>query len=301
MSEKNPPNFVNAADAYEKNLLNYKIFESEDLNDNKDAQQRPPLIILHSLLGSMDNWRGQAKRLSDKRTVITMDLRNHGNSPHVAGMSYREMYEDVLLLLKHLKITTFDCLGHSMGGKVAMQMALANSTAINSQADTPVLNKLIIVDIAPRPYPLWHQQTLDIVMRAPVAELKSREAIDEYLQDSIEDATERGFMIKNLRRANDNDEPISGSKSGFRWKCNIPEIARGYLKIAGFSTAEQTFNNKTLFIGGADSPYIREQDHSIINSLFPNSTIITIENAGHLPHFQQADEFFTRVDNFLKN
>lgn len=275
-----------------KDLLNYKIYEST----STVAQEKTPLIILHGLLGSMDNWRGQAKRLSENRTVITMDLRNHGNSPHFAGMSYRDMYEDVLKLLIHLNIQSFDCLGHSMGGKVAMQMALANA----NEPDVPTLNKLIIVDIAPRPYPLWHQQTIETVMKAPVAELDSRQSIDDYLQDTIEDATERGFMIKNLRRANENDDPIHGSRSGFRWKCNIDEIARGYLKIAGFSTAEQTFANKTLFMGGGDSPYIREQDYSIIKSLFTNSTIITIENAGHLIHFQQADVFFDRVDGFLK-
>lgn len=269
-------------------FLNHKIYQPEDLS----LQQQTPLIILHGLLGSMDNWRGQAKRLSKNRPVITMDLRNHGNSPHVAGMSYREMYEDVLSLLIYLNIDNFDCLGHSMGGKVAMQLALAN----NGQVDVPVLNKLVIVDIAPRPYPLWHQKTLEIVMKAPVAELDSREAIDDYLQDSIDDATERGFMIKNLRRANENDDPATG----FRWKCNINEIARGYLKIAGFSTAEATFGNKTLFISGSDSPYIREQDYPIINALFLNSKIITIENAGHLPHFQQADDFFERVDSFLR-
>jgi len=264
------------------NLLNYKIYEKQDLN----TENRPPLIILHGLLGSMDNWRGQAKRLSKTRTVITMDLRNHGDSPHLAGMSYREMYEDVLTLISHLNIDAFDCLGHSMGGKVAMQLALVNP---------PQLKKLIIVDIAPRPYPLWHQQTLEIIMKAPVAKMSSRQEVDDYLQDSIEDATERGFMIKNLRRANENDEPATG----FRWRINIDEIAKGYLKIAGFSTAGQTFNNKTLFIGGGDSPYIREQDHTIIHSLFLKSTIISIEGSGHLPHFQQADEFFERVNGFL--
>lgn len=275
-----------------ENLLHYKIFQVED----STLQQKPPLIILHGLLGSMDNWRGQAKRLSKNRTVITVDLRNHGNSPHISGMSYREMYEDVLTLLRHLKIEHFDCLGHSMGGKAAMQMALANGLSNQSEELRPQLHKLIIVDIAPRSYPLWHQKTLDAVLNAPVAELDSRQAIDDYLQDSIEDATERGFMIKNLRRATENDEP----NTGFRWKCNMSEIARGYLKIANFSTAEQIFSNKTLFIHGGDSPYVREPDHPIIKALFPNSILITIENAGHLPHFQQADEFFEHVDGFLR-
>lgn len=276
----------------EQNLLNYKIFEAEDA----EAQEKAPLIILHGLLGSMDNWRAQAKRLSVNRTVITMDLRNHGSSPHVSGMSYREMYEDVLLLLKHLNIEKFDCLGHSMGGKVAMQMALANGNNSQTEQPEPILQKLIIVDIAPRSYPLWHQKTLETVLNTPVAELDSRQAIDDYLQDSIEDATERGFMIKNLRRANKGDNP----STGFRWKSNMEEIARGYIKIANFTTAQSTFTNKTLFMRGGDSPYVREQDHPIIKSLFPNSTLITIENAGHLPHFQQADEFFERVDGFFQ-
>ena len=276
------------SNSHTSELLNYKIYQAEDTV----AENKPPLVILHGLLGSMDNWRGQAKRLAKNRTVITMDLRNHGNSPHLSGMSYREMYEDVLMLLNHLEIKQFDCLGHSMGGKVAMQMALANS----NEPEIAKIQKLIIVDIAPRPYPLWHQQTLETVLKAPVAELTSRQSIDDYLQNSIEDATERGFMIKNLRRANEDDVP----PTGYRWKCNMEEIARGYLKIAGFSTAGQTFNNKTIFIGGGDSPYIREQDHSIIKSLFTDATIITIENAGHLPHFQQADEFFERVDKFLR-
>jgi len=275
-----------------ESFLNYKIFETED----SESQQKTPLIILHGLLGSMDNWRAQAKRLSANRTVITMDLRNHGSSPHLAGMSYREMYEDVLLLLKHLNIEKFDCLGHSMGGKVAMQMALANGKMPSSEQTKPVLEKLLVVDIAPRAYPLWHQKTLEAVLNAPLAELDSRQAIDDHLQDSIDDATERGFMIKNLRRANKDDNP----STGFRWKCNMEEIARGYLKIANFTTAQATFNNKTLFMRGGDSPYVREQDYPIIKALFPNSIVITIENAGHLPHFQQADEFFERVDGFFQ-
>ena len=271
-----------------QDLLHYKVFTPE----NSQAQKQVPLLILHGLLGSMDNWRSQAKRLSENRTVVTMDLRNHGNSPHLKGMSYREMYEDVIKVAEHLKLNKFDLLGHSMGGKVAMQMALSQE-----ERQSDLINRLIVVDIAPRSYPLWHQQTIQAVMNAPVESMESRKDIDDYLKDSIEDSTERSFMIKNLRRANDTEDSLEGK--GFRWKINLSEISRGYLKIAGFTNAHQTFSNKTRFIRGEISVYILDQDVSIIHTLFPNSKIITIKNSGHLPHIQQADVFFHQINSFL--
>ena len=271
----------------ETEILSHKVYPGE----TPLAEKQIPLIILHGLFGSMDNWRSQAQRLSAKRPVIILDLRNHGNSPHIKGMSYREMYEDVIKLAKHLKIPKFDLLGHSMGGKVAMQMALAQE-----ELQLDFINRLIVVDIAPRPYPLWHQTTLKAVLGAPVETLKSRQEIDDHLKLTIDDAVERSFMIKNLRRAK---QDIDGSDIGFRWKSDVQEIAKGYLKIAGFTTSGQTFSNPTLFIDGEDSRYMREQDHPIIKALFPNSTISTVKNSDHLPHIQQADEFFSLCDTFL--
>lgn len=257
-------------------LLKYKTF------DSKSNNTRTPLFILHGLLGSMDNWRTQAKRLSEHRTVYTLDLRNHGSSPHIKGMSYREMYEDVIKVIKHEHLEEINLLGHSMGGKVAMQLALAQPSMIK---------RLIVVDIAPKPYPLWHQKTLQAVMSAPVASMNSRQEIDDYLKPSIEDTAERGFMIKNLKRNNNTE--------GFSWRCNLQEISRGYLKIAGFSTALEQYLNKTLFIRGEESNYINDSDQPLIQSLFPDAKIFSINRSGHLPHIQQADLFFEKVDNFL--
>ncbi len=268
-------------------ILSHRIFPGE----TPQAKKQFPLIILHGLFGSMDNWRSQAKNLSEKRPVIILDLRNHGTSPHIKGMSYREMYEDVIKLTKHLDIPKFDLLGHSMGGKVAMQMALAQK-----ELNQDLINRLIIVDIAPRPYPLWHQTTLKAVLGAPVESLESRQQIDDHLKESIDDDVERAFMIKNLRRAKLDPD---GSDKGFRWKSDIQEIAKGYLKIAGFSTSGQTFTNETLFIDGEDSRYMREQDYPIIKALFPNSTISIVKNSDHLPHIQQPDVFFSLCDTFL--
>ena len=262
-------------------LLNYKLFSAiDDLGSS--AQQQTPLIILHGLLGSMGNWRSQAKKLSQFRPVYTLDLRNHGDSPHLKGMSYREMYEDVLKVAENEQLKSFHLLGHSMGGKVAMQLALAQAEKVE---------RLIIVDIAPKPYPLWHQKTLQGVMSTPVAELSSRQEVDEYLKPWIEDTAERTFMLKNLKRIKD--------QKGFEWRCNLPEISKGYLKIAGFTTALDTYSKKSLFIKGENSHYIQDTDTTLISSLFPSSTIISIPDSAHLPHFQQASLFFEEVNRFL--
>lgn len=261
-------------------LLNYKIFLPED----KTLHGKKPLFILHGLMGSMDNWRSQAKQLSQFQPIYTLDLRNHGSSPHLKGMSYREMYEDVIKVAKHNEISSFHLLGHSMGGKVAMQLALTQASMVES---------LIIVDIAPKPYPLWHQKTLQGVLSAPIETMQTRQQVDQYLKPWIEEQGERTFMLKNLKRNNTNTE------QGFSWRCNLDEISKGYLKIAGFSTAHQQYDKKTLFIRGGDSNYIQESDTPIILSLFPNSKITTIENSGHLPHFQQPEIFYTHVKDFL--
>ena len=261
-------------------LLNYKVFTPED----KENQSKHPLIILHGLLGSQDNWRSQAKRLSATRPVITLDLRNHGNSPHIKGMSYREMYEDVIRVVEHENLNEFHLLGHSMGGKVAMQLALAHPEKVK---------RLIIVDIAPKSYPLWHQNLFQAIMSVPEESMISRQAVDDYLKTSIENETDRRFMLKNLKRNTDDN--------GFSWRVNLKEISRGYLKIAGFSTALATFPNKALFIRGGLSQYILEADTRLIHSLFPQTNIISMEKSGHLPHAQQADLFFEHINHFLSS
>ena len=265
-------------------LLNYKIFTPEDKKNNTST----PLFIIHGLLGSMDNWRSQAKRLSATRPVITLDLRNHGNSPHIKGMSYREMYEDVIKVAKAENIKSFHLLGHSMGGKVAMQLALAHPELVDS---------LIVVDIAPKPYPLWHQKLFHAVMTVPIDTITSRNEIDEHLKEVIEDRDERSFMLKNIKR-NPNQE---SETPRYSWKPNLKEISKGYLKIAGFTTALAQYPKQTLFIKGGNSPYIQDSDNTLIKSLFPHSSIVTLKNSGHLPHVQQADDFFDAVTLFLSS
>jgi len=275
-------------------ILNYKVFTPEDKNN----KQQIPLFILHGLLGSMDNWRSQAKLLSKDRPVFTLDLRNHGDSPHIKGMSYREMYEDVIKVAKKENIKYFHLLGHSMGGKVAMQLALANPNMIES---------LIVVDIAPKPYPLWHQKLFQAVMTVPIDSITSRNEIDDHLKGAIEDRAERSFMLKNIKRNSDYKSNHSSRHKTehdtdtalYSWKPNLKEISKGYLKIAGFTTSLAQYPKKTLFIKGENSPYIQESDSNLILSLFPNANVTIIKDSGHLPHIQQKEEFYKVVSLFL--
>lgn len=254
--------------------LNYKQFG--DTNN-------PALFMLHGLLGSMDNWRGQAQKLSTHYNVITPDLRNHGHSPHLAGMRYKEMAEDVLSLANDLSISSFDLLGHSMGGKVAMNLALNNADR---------LHKLIIVDIAPKSYPLWHLPIFNALLSLPVHEIKSRKTANDMLVDAIESPVERAFLLKNLK---------SNGNGGYEWRCDLSEITRTYLNVANFNSVEGvTFDKPTLFIKGGKSPYLDPiEDAEKINSLFPQATITSIDDAGHLPHIESAETFSSNINRFL--
>ena len=256
-------------------LLNYKKFGDEG-NPNT-------IILLHGMLGSMDNWRSQAKRLSTHFHVITPDLRNHGRSPHLSGMRYQDMAQDILDLCSYLGLKQFDLLGHSMGGKVAMEIALKEGT---------VVERLVIVDIAPRPYSLTHLKTFKALLSLPVNDLDSRSQADELLSKHIENPFERAFLLKNLK----------SSTSGYSWRCNLQEITRAYLNIANFTQkASPSFSGKTLFIRGADSPYVDENnDLPVINNFFPHATLKTIKKAGHNPHTEQSDIFYQTISGFLE-
>lgn len=257
-------------------LLHYKTYPTL----NKKCQD-PPLFILHGLLGSMDNWRTQAKRLSQFRTIITVDLRNHGHSPHSNDMSYKQMALDIIAIIKHEKLAKIDLMGHSMGGKIAMWLALHYPAHVK---------KLIIVDIAPKTYPLWHQKVLAAMLKAPLSQFQTRKEIDQYLSIAIEDNVERTFLTKNVQRL---------TKGGYEWRCNLEAIVKSYLKIAGFPVPDLVFANPTLFIHGENSPYIKPDDHLLIKSLFTHSHIQPIANSAHLPHIEQPDEFYRHIKNFF--
>ena len=255
--------------------LNYKQFGDTS---------KPALFMLHGLLGSMDNWRSQAQKLSAHFNVITPDLRNHGHSPHLSGMRYKDMAGDILSLADDLGIESFDLLGHSMGGKVAMTIALNNPER---------LKKLIIVDIAPKSYPLWHLPIFNALLALPVHDIKSRKTANDMLVDAIETPVERAFLLKNLK---------SDGNGGYEWRCDLAEITKTYLNVANFNSPQgAVFDKPTLFIKGGLSPYIApDEDAEKITALFPQASIKTVEDAGHLPHIESAETFSQLINELLE-
>jgi esterase len=241
-----------------------------------------PLIILHGLLGSLDNWHTLSKTFAASFRVLAVDLRNHGRSPHSDNLTYETMAEDVLELMNTQHISSSHLLGHSMGGKVAMTLALAYPTRIS---------KLIVVDIAPRSYRRLHDELLDALMSVDLALFQSRHQIDEELARKIPDRAIRQFLMKNLAR----DE--SGS---FRWKANLATISRNDEELSTEIDAPAAFPNPTLFVKGERSDYIIESDFPSILRLFPNARIESID-AGHWVHAESPDQFADVVQQFLRD
>lgn len=253
-------------------MLNYRLYGEPDNN---------PLVVLHGLLGSQDNWHTFAKGQEGKRSVVALDLRNHGGSPHVEGMTYRDMAADVVEVLAALGIPACDLMGHSMGGKVAMVLALHHPALIR---------RLLVVDIAPKAYPPRHQALLQAMASMPLAELSSRKQADEWLTTTVKHPFERGFLLKNLGRAADGT---------FYWQCNLADIARHYLKISGFPVTDLVSPVPALFIDGGQSDYVQDTDLPLIRQYFPAAERGTVGAAGHLPHVQTPAEFTALVEGFL--
>jgi len=240
-----------------------------------------PLIILHGVFGSADNWQTVGKILAEQFKVYLVDLRNHGNSPHSDEFNYQLMAEDIIELMNDENIESGYLLGHSMGGKVAMNVAMSNAERIE---------KLIVVDIAPRAYPPHHQQIFEGFESVKLESLKSRGEADNQMSAVIANIGIRQFILKNLARTSDGT---------FRWKLNLEAIKKATNSIGDSTPEELTFVGKTLFIGGSKSDYIQKTDHIKIKKLFPNSEIEIIEGAGHWVHAEKPKELIEIVQSFL--
>lgn len=241
-----------------------------------------PLLILHGLFGTLDNWQTISKRLAEHYNVFLVDLRNHGRSPHSEQHDYDAMAEDVLRLVDELQIPTPAIMGHSMGGKVAMNYALKYPTRIT---------KLIVVDIAPKAYPPHHDEIIDALQSVDINTVTSRGDVDKQLAKTISQEEVRLFLMKNLYRKEDNT---------FGWRMNLDAIEKNYEKIAAPITSDTPFKKNTLFIKGGRSRYILPEDvYTSIEHLFTQVEVETIPNAGHWVHAEAPDEVFDLVTRFL--
>jgi len=240
----------------------------------------PPVLILHGLFGSHQNWLPVARELSGTFRVLTVDLRNHGQSPHHDESSYAVMAEDVARLIDDLDLGKVSLLGHSLGGKVAMQVALSHPE---------VVERLVIVDIGPRAYVSLHDDVFAALSHLDLAGIHSRSQADELLSATIPHRPTRHFLLTNLMRA---------PEGRWRWRMNLETLHAHREHLAG-SLHGAPFPGPTLFIRGALSSYLAENDLNAIRNLFPRATLHTIAEAGHWVQVDAPGPFIAAVRQFL--
>lgn len=239
-----------------------------------------PIVIMHGIFGSSDNWLTQAKILSEKYRVILVDLRNHGQSPKDEAFDYQVMVSDMEKFMEDLHLQDPVVIGHSMGGKVAMNFAIAHPDR---------LSRLIVVDISPRPYNLEHYVILDGLNAIAIDTLASRSEADQTLVPYVPESDVRQFLLKNLQRK---------PEGGFGWKINLPVITMNLPKIGYDLQYEGTFDKPTLFIRGSRSRYVRDEDMGRIQEIFPLAQLETLDT-GHWVQAEKPQEFVKVVMDWL--
>ncbi len=241
-----------------------------------------PIIILHGLLGSSDNWLTVAKSFSENYTVYLIDQRNHGRSPWSEEWNYDVMSADLLEFINQNNIINPVLIGHSMGGKTVMNFA--------TKYKPELFSKLIIVDIAPKFYNIEYGEYLKGMQNMDIANMQNRTQAEEHLKPYAPENGVRQFLLKNLFR-NEN--------GNFAWRPNL-KIISAELKNIGIALNENAVSEKpTLFIRGELSDYILDSDWSDILKHFPNAKLETIIGASHWVHAEKPEKFIEIVNNFI--
>ncbi len=236
---------------------------------------KPPLLIAHGLFGSARNWGVIAKRLSDEREVVAVDMRNHGASFWADSHRYPDLAGDLTTVLDTLA-TPADVLGHSMGGKSAMMLALTRPNLVR---------RLVVADIAPVAYAHSQQPQIDAMRRVNLATVASRSDAEAQMQ--AESPAIAAFLLQSL------------DLSERRWKLNLDVLEREMPQITGWPAVTGTFPRATLFLTGANSHYVRSEHRDTIRTLFPRARFARIPDSGHWLHAEKPREFEATVRAFL--
>ena len=254
------------------------------LYSRKVGENGPDFVVLHGLFGSGKNWRSFAGSLEDDFQVWTLDARNHGDSPHADSMSYQQMAEDVARFFVENELENVVLLGHSMGGKTAMQLALQFPDRIAA---------LIVVDIAPVCYDHLHKQLklIEAMQELDLAAEMSRSEIEKKLAVKIPEKRLLSFLMTNLNRQN----------GQFQWRIGLEQIAAGMQELLNYPELKSVFKGPVQFIGGENSAYLKFEYHALIRKYFPESRITMLENCGHWLHVEQPAAFQKTVNEFLQD
>jgi len=240
-----------------------------------------PLVILHGLYGNQANWSVHARQLAEHYAVYALDARNHGQSPHAESMQLEAMAADVAETMAALGIASAHLLGHSMGGKTAMLLALQQPQHVLS---------LVVVDIAPVDYRKTHDGVLHALLGLDLSALQGRDDAERLLAQSIPETAVRNFLLTNLQRA---------AAGGFEWRINLPVIARCFTALTGWPSPDAVYEGPVLFIRGDSSDYILPEYQPLILQYFPNATLKTVNGAGHWVHSEKPDAVQGLIRTFL--
>ena len=246
-----------------------------------DLGQGKPVVILHGLFGRRRNWQGIQKRLAADARIVAADLRNHGDSPWSDIMTYGAMADDLANLIE----TTFDgaatVVGHSMGGKAAMDLALRYPDIVDA---------LVVIDIAPVPYAHNYAPYIDAMRRVPLAQLSRRGEAEAYLGETLKDSAIRAFILQNLGQDDD----------GLKWQVNLDAIEAGMPNILDFpDTGAAKYEGPSLFIAGGSSDYIDQDERARIGALFPSARHQVIKDAGHWVHAEKPAAVIGSLSAFI--
>lgn len=239
----------------------------------------PPILIVHGLYGSARNWRAIAKRLARTRRVVTVDMRNHGESPRFDSHSYQELANDLAEVIKHFGGIA-DVVGHSMGGKSSMALALRAPELVR---------RLMVADIAPVAYSHDQTQFIDAMETVDPSQITSRSDADAALKGLVDDPGVRAFLLQSLDLKSD----------PHKWVLNLPVLRAEMPKIIGWPDINGTFDRPTLFLAGANSDYIQRKHRSVIRTLFPQARFAKLAGAGHWLHAEKPNEFMATIDAFF--
>lgn len=243
------------------------------------AAAATPLLIIHGFFASARNWRGIAKALAADRPVYVLDMRNHGVSPHAPEMDYPLMAADVAAFMDRHGIARADLLGHSMGGKIAMWLALQQPARIG---------RLIVADIAPVDYRHSFDATVQALLDLPLAEFGNRKQMEEWLAPAIPDLAYRQFLLQNLQFAD----------GIYSWRINLQYFRHNAAHIVGFprTAPDHAYSRPALFLAGGDSRYV---DPAAVRRLFPNAQLATMPGCGHWLHVEDPQTFLRLVGAWL--
>jgi esterase len=234
----------------------------------RQAGTGEPLVILHGLFGSADNWYTLSKVFAEKFRVFTIDQRNHGQSPHSDDFNYQLLTEDLEQFLTDHSLECVNIIGHSMGGKTAMNFAVKNPSRVS---------RLLVVDIVPKSYPVHHDHILDGLMAVPISKLTSRTEADRILMEHIDEPDVRQFLLKNLTRTPD---------GRFAWKINLPALDKHIEEIGAGIVYPGRYEGPTLFVNGTRSNYFKSGDEKFIHPIFPQAEISFLDTS----HWVQAEK-----------